>query len=55
MKFFRHLFGITKLDKEKNECVGENGSTEHSKGNQTIPEKWLKHVQRVDRNRMYRG
>ena len=40
MKFLRHLFGITKLDKEKNQCIREkNGSTEHSKGNKTVPEK----------------
>ena len=29
MKFLRHLLGITKLDKEKNQCIrGKNGSTE---------------------------
>ena len=41
MKFLRHLLGITKLDKEKNQCVRQkkNGSTEHSKGNKTVPEK----------------
>jgi len=27
MKFFRHLFGITKLDKERNQCIkGKNGA-----------------------------
>ena len=40
MKFLRHLLGITKLDKEKNQCIrGKNGSTEHSKGNKTVPGK----------------
>jgi len=40
MKFLRHLLGITKLDKEKNQCIREkDGSTEHSKGNKTVPEK----------------
>jgi len=40
MKFLRQLLGITKLDKEKNQCIrGKNGSTEHSKGNKTVPEK----------------
>ena len=40
MKFLRHLLGITKLGKEKNQCIGgKNGSTEHSKGNKTVPEK----------------
>jgi len=40
MKFWRHLLGITQIDKEKNQCIGgENGSTEHSKGNKTVPGK----------------
>ena len=40
MKCLRHLLGITKLDKEKSQCIrGKNGSTEHSKGNKTVPEK----------------
>ena len=38
MKFLRNLRGITKLHKEKNECIrGKNWNTEHSKGNKTIP------------------
>ena len=40
MKFLRHLLGITKLDKEKNQCIrGKNWGTEHSRGNKTVPEK----------------
>jgi len=40
MKFLRHLLGITKLDKEKNQCIRQkNGITEHSKGNKTVPVK----------------
>ena len=40
MTFLRHLLGITKLDKEKNQSIrGKNGSTEHSKGNKTVPRK----------------
>jgi hypothetical protein len=39
MKFLRHLLGITKLDKEKNQSLGKNGSTEHSTGDKTVPEK----------------
>ena len=40
MKFLRNLLGITKLDKEKNQCIREkNRSTEYSIGNKTIPEK----------------
>jgi hypothetical protein len=39
MKFLRHLQGITKLDKEKNESIRKNWGTEHSKGNKTVPAK----------------
>jgi hypothetical protein len=40
MKFLRHLLGITKLDNEKDQCIrGKNGSTEHGKGNKTVPGK----------------
>ena len=40
MKFLRHLLGITKLDKGKNQCIrGKNGSIKHSRGNKTVPEK----------------
>ena len=40
IKFSRQLLGITKLDKEKNQYIREkNGSTEHCKGNKTVPEK----------------
>jgi len=36
----RRLLGITKPDKEKNQCIRqENWSTEHSKGNKTVPGK----------------
>jgi len=40
MKLFRHFLGITKLNKEKNQCIREkNGSTEHCKGNKAVPGK----------------
>ena len=40
MKILRQLLGITKLDKEKDQCIrGKNGGTEHSKGYKTVPEK----------------
>jgi len=40
MKFLRHLLGITKLDKEKNQCIREkNRSREYIKGNKTVPGK----------------
>ena len=40
MKFLRHLLGITKLDKEKNQSIGKkNWGTKYSKGNKTVPAK----------------
>ena len=40
IKFLRHLLGITKLDKDKNQYIrGKNGNTEHTKGNERVPEK----------------
>jgi hypothetical protein len=39
-EILRHLLGITKVSKEKNQCIrGKNGNTEHSKRNKTVPEK----------------
>jgi len=36
----RNALGIIKLYKENNQCIwGKNGSSEHSKGNKTVPEK----------------
>ena len=43
IKFLRHLLGITKLDKEKNQCIrGKNGSAEQCIGNKKVPEKMAK-------------
>jgi len=40
MKFLRHLLGITKPDKEKNQCIREkNRSREYNKGSKTVPGK----------------
>jgi len=40
MKFLRHLLGITKLDKEKNQCIRKKKrSREYSNGNKTVPGK----------------
>jgi len=40
LKVLRHLLGITKLGKEKNQYIrGKNGSTEYSKGKKTVLEK----------------
>ena len=52
MKFLRHLLGITKLDKEKNQCIrGKNGAQNIVKEIQQYQKKWLQHVQRTDRNK----
>ena len=40
MKFLRHLLGITKLDKEKNQCIrGKMGAQNTVKEIKTIPGK----------------
>ena len=53
MKFLRHLLGITKLDKEKNQCIREKtGAQKIVKEIKQYQEKWLQHVQRMDTNRL---
>jgi len=53
MKFLRRLLGITKLDKEKNQCIGEkHGAQNTVKEIKQYQEKWLQHVQRMDTNRL---
>jgi len=53
MKFLRHLLGITKLDKEKNQCIREKtGAINIVKEIKQYQEKWLQHVQRMERNRI---
>jgi len=53
MKFLKHLRGITKLDKEKNQCIrGKNGVQNIVKEIKQYQEKWLQHVQRMDTNRI---
>ena len=55
MKFLRHLLWITKLDKEKNQCVrGKTGAQNIVKEIKQYQIKWLQHVQRMDRNRLPR-
>ena len=55
MKFLRHLLGITKLDKEKNQCIGEKtGAQNIVKEIKQYKNKWLQHVQRMDTNRLPR-
>ena len=53
MKFLRHLLGITKLDKEKNQCIREKtGEQNIVKEIKQYQKKWLQHVQRLDTNRL---
>ena len=53
MKFLRHLLGIIKLDKEKNQCIRQNtGAQNIVKEIKQYQEKWLQHVQRMDTNRL---
>jgi len=51
MKFLRPLLGITKLDKEKSQCVkGKTGTQNIVKEIKQYQEKWPQHIQRVDIN-----
>ena len=53
MKFLRHLLGITKLDKEKNQCIRQKTGVQNIlKEKEQHQKKWLQHVQRVDTNRL---
>ena len=53
MKFLKHLLGITKLDKEKNQCIREKTGAQNTvKEIKQYQKKWLQHVQRMDTNRM---
>ena len=53
MTFLRHLLGITKLDKEKNQCIREKtGAQSRVKEIKQYQKKWLQHVQRMDTNRL---
>jgi len=49
----RHLLGITKLDKEKNQCIREKTGAENiGKEIKQYQEKWLQHIQRMGTNRI---
>ena len=46
-------FRITKVDKEKNQCIGQKtGAQNIVKEIKQYREKWLQHVQRMDTNRL---
>ena len=53
MTFLRHLLGITKLDKETNQCIRQKtGAQNIQKETIQYQKKWLQHVQRMDTNRL---
>jgi len=55
MKFFRYLLGTTKLDTEKNQCIMEKtGAQNIVEEIKQYQKKWLRHGQRMDRNRLPR-
>ena len=52
MKFLRHLLGITKLDKEKSQCIRQKTGAQNTvKEIKQYQEKWPQHVQSMDTNR----
>jgi hypothetical protein len=53
MNFLRHLIEITKLDKEKNQCIRQKTGAQNIVNLiKQYQEKWLQHVQRMDTNRL---
>ena len=53
MKFLRHLLGITKLDKENNQCIRQKtGARNIVMEIKQYQKKWLQHVQRMATNRL---
>ena len=53
MKFLRHLLGITKLDKEKNQSIRKKTGVQNIvKEIKQYQQKWLQHVQRMGTNRL---
>jgi len=49
----RHLLGITKLDKEKNQCIRQKTAAQKiAKEIQQYQKKCLQHVQRMDTKRL---
>jgi len=49
----RHLLGITKLEKEKNQCIRRKTRARNTvKEIKQYQKKWLQHVQRMDTNRL---
>jgi len=52
-EILRHLLGITKLGKEKHQCISQKtGAQNIIKEIKQYQKKWLHHVQRMDTNRL---
>jgi hypothetical protein len=54
MKFLRHLLGITKLDKKIQVLGKKTGAQNIVKEIEQYQQKWLQHVQTIDKNRLPR-
>jgi len=53
MKFLRHLLGIKKIDKEKNQCIRQKTEAHNIvKEIKQYQKKWLQNVQRMDTDRL---
>jgi hypothetical protein len=53
MKFIRHLLGITKLDKERNQSVREKLGVQNTVLEiKQYQQEWLQHVKRMDTDRI---
>jgi hypothetical protein len=53
MKFLRHLLGITKSDRERNQAVREKlGAQNRVLEIKQCQREWLQHIQRMDRDRI---
>jgi hypothetical protein len=51
----KHVLGITKLDKEKIKVLGKKtGAQNIVKEIKQYQQKWLQHIQRMDKNRLPR-
>jgi hypothetical protein len=54
MKFLRHLLGITKLDRERNQSVREKLGVQNTVLEIKQYREWLQHVGRMDTDRIPR-
>jgi restriction endonuclease Mrr len=53
MRFLRHLLRITRLDKEKNQCIRKKTGAQNIVNEiKQYQEKWPQHVQEMDTNKI---